>query len=701
MDFTTWLGNYPSSFAVPTETFRICTDRVDTNLSTVEMFDTTADSETNFSSPLTGQQSPTAGYYIGGLNPSLPGLGGNGRCFNGDIAELIIYRGYVSEADRLLVTSYLEQKYFQGLSSETLSYQWRFDGTNILGATNAVLTLTNFQGAEAGTYSVIVTSLAGSTTSSNAILTPLFPPTITSTPSNQAVVAGTQVTFSASASGTAPLAYQWQFDGASIPGATNTSLIISNALAANAGSYLFVATNPYGSATSAVAVLTVDESTIQVVSTNVAGGGTVVVSIDLNALGTETALGFSLQFNPAVLTYSSVALGSGAAGNALAVNDTQAASGVIGLAVDLFSGAFSPGTDNVVDLTFEAAVVTNSTTASLTFGNQPTEELVAGAQAQTLPAVFLPGVVAIAPAELAGDVAPRPNGNDVVNIADWVQEARFVAGLDTVSNGSEFQRADCAPRATQGDGQITVADWVQVGRYAVGLDPLTAAGGPTNPISETETPGRPVKTDFSSVLLAPLSQGTLTNSVAVNLIAQGDENALSFSVAFNPALVRFTKAGLGSGATGAALLQNTNPAANGQVGFLVGFVPPVTFAAGTQQVVQLQFVSVAYSNNAALCFGNTPVAQGLADASANPLSVNFQNTTLAVGGSAWPTLEILQLGNNLILSWPATATGFALQEASNPGGSWTNVVATPVTVGSNLVVTSSLATNSQFFRLQY
>jgi hypothetical protein len=614
LDFTTWPYNYQTPFIVPTNTYRICTDRVNTNLSTVEIFDASATSETNFSMAMTGQGSPTAGYYVGGLNPSLPGVG-NSRCFDGDIAEVIIYKGYLSDADRLEVANYLEQKYYQNLSSVSLSYQWRFDGANIAGATNATLTLTNLQGSDSGSYSVIVTSPGGSVTSSNAILTPL--------------------------------------------------------------------------------------STVQVVSTNGAGGGTVVVSVDLNAVGTESGVGFSLDFDPSLLTYAGVVLGSGAAGGVLEVNSNQAASGVLGLGVDLFSGTFSPGTNDVFDVTFQVAVVTNATTAVLSFGNHPTEELVAGSQAQTLPAAFLPGVVVIPTTPLGGDVAPRTNGNEVLNIADWVQEGRFVAGIDTPYDGSEFQRADCAPRATQGDGQLTVADWVQVGRYAVGLDPLTAAGGPTSPGPQMKSPSHPVKTDFSSVMLVPLSQGTLMNSVAVEMAAQGNESALSFSVVFDPAMVRFANASLGSGATGAALVQNTNLAGSGNVGFLVGLVPPATFAAGTQQLVLLHFTSVVYSNNAALAFGDTPVAQGLADANANILSANFQNATLAVGGATWPALAISQLGSNVVLSWPSTATALGLQAASALGTDWSNFLATPASIGSSLVVTSSISTNSEFFRLKY
>jgi hypothetical protein len=45
-----------------------------------------------------------------------------------------------------------------------------------------------------------------------------------------------------------------------------------------------------------------------------------------------------------------------------------------------------------------------------------------------------------------------------------VQVGRFVAGLDAVTNGNEFLRADCAPRANLGNGHLTVTDYVQAGR---------------------------------------------------------------------------------------------------------------------------------------------------------------------------------------------------------------------------------------------
>jgi hypothetical protein len=52
-----------------------------------------------------------------------------------------------------------------------LNYQWRVNGTNIVAATNGSLNLTNVQTANAGNYSVVVTNIAGSITSTNATLT--------------------------------------------------------------------------------------------------------------------------------------------------------------------------------------------------------------------------------------------------------------------------------------------------------------------------------------------------------------------------------------------------------------------------------------------------------------------------------------------------------------------------------------------------
>ncbi|HEV7926452.1 MAG TPA: immunoglobulin domain-containing protein, partial [Verrucomicrobiae bacterium] len=215
LDFTTWDANYLTPFILPTNTYRICTDRVNSNLSSVEIFDNSAVSETNFSYAMAGESTPAAGYYVGALDPSLTG-DGYSRCFDGDVAEIIIYQGYLSDTDRLGVLGYLEGKYFYSVGGGDAAYQWRLNGTNVAGATNATLVLANVQASNAGSYSISVANLAGSTISSNAVLTVNLIPNILDQPSNQTIFAYQSATFSVEAVGPTPLPYQWTFDGADI-----------------------------------------------------------------------------------------------------------------------------------------------------------------------------------------------------------------------------------------------------------------------------------------------------------------------------------------------------------------------------------------------------------------------------------------------------------------------------------------------------
>ena len=55
-----------------------------------------------------------------------------------------------------------------------LFYQWQFDGTNLVNATNATLALTNLTSSQMGVYDVLVSNSLGSATSSNALLTVLL-----------------------------------------------------------------------------------------------------------------------------------------------------------------------------------------------------------------------------------------------------------------------------------------------------------------------------------------------------------------------------------------------------------------------------------------------------------------------------------------------------------------------------------------------
>ncbi len=142
--------------------------------------------------------------------------------------------------------------------SQPLDYQWTFQGTNLIGATNMVLTLTNVQLNETGNYGVMVTNALGSALSSNALLTVFgVPPLIASQPTNKTVVVGNIAVFGVTASGSPVFNYQWKFQGTNLTGATNASLSLTNVQFSQAGNYSVQVTNAFGSVLSSNAVLTV------------------------------------------------------------------------------------------------------------------------------------------------------------------------------------------------------------------------------------------------------------------------------------------------------------------------------------------------------------------------------------------------------------------------------------------------------------
>ena len=137
-------------------------------------------------------------------------------------------------------------------------YQWQFNGSNVAGATGSTLNLTNVQPAQAGSYRVVVTNLAGMATSDAAMLDVLVPPTFSQHPQSQTLCAGGNVTFTALASGTPAPAYQWRKDGVMMAGQTGNVLNLTDVQSGDAGMYDVVATNTAGTVTSAAAHLAVN-----------------------------------------------------------------------------------------------------------------------------------------------------------------------------------------------------------------------------------------------------------------------------------------------------------------------------------------------------------------------------------------------------------------------------------------------------------
>ena len=138
------------------------------------------------------------------------------------------------------------------------SYQWYKDGTAITGATGTSLSMTNVQAANAGSYKVVVSNSAGTSVTSNAAtLTVLYTaPVITSQPVSVSAFQGQTVTFNVTATGSAPLIYQWLKNGVPIDAASTPTLTLSDVQPTDADTYTVVISNAAGSVTSNPATLT-------------------------------------------------------------------------------------------------------------------------------------------------------------------------------------------------------------------------------------------------------------------------------------------------------------------------------------------------------------------------------------------------------------------------------------------------------------
>jgi len=613
----------------------------------------------------------------------------------------------LSDVDRLAVETYLKNKYIDGASSGNVAYQWLFNGISIDGATNASLAISNVQPANAGVYSVVVSNKIGAVTSSNATLTVNLPPSITNQPQSQTVIAGSVATLAAGVSGTQPLTYQWLFNGSALTAETNATLTLSNVQASASGVYALLVSSPFGSALSSNATLQVLSSRLQIVSQSATAGSTVVVPVQLVALGTENAASFSLQFDPTVLSLTSVSAGANASGAFLITNNSLASSGSLGVSLSLASGsAFPAGTQEVVSVTFAVAPVTQSQVSSISFIDSPIPKGLVDTNAHNIVFTTVGGSVSVALADYEADVTAKDSGAHTVSIADWVKVGRLVAGLDTPASSAEFQKADCAPRATLGDGQLSAADWVQAGRYAAALDPLTVAGGPTEAQIQSLSKARAALAGPStprSLTLNALPPVGSTNSFIVELAASGDENTVGFSLIFDPTVLRFagyTPGKISGSASPLSVNANTSAASSGRIGFLVGLVPGASMTATLQDLVRVDFVALSFfSKPAVVSFAQTPIKTELVDSLASTLAVTVHNSNPVNVNLPPPSLKVADLKTNKQMSWSATASAFSLEWTPTLDGTWTPVTGAAVTNSDNVLMS---VTNSAagFYRLR-
>lgn len=230
-----------------------------------------------------------------------------------------------------------------------------------------------------------------------------------------------------------------------------------------------------------------------------------------------------------------------------------------------------------------------------------------------------------------GDVASRPNGNNdgTVNGDDATQIRRFAAKVDTGFQYNEFQRADTAPIADGGDGEVSVADVVQANRYAIGFDTVRFS---TGPLSSGTLAGNAKAGKDANLLPRAISPRILfrngnTIQMAINLEAQGGEVGAGFTMNYDTTHLSNPRNIVAI--SGASVVANTSQA--GKVGIVIDKLPSQPFAAGTQQIVTLEFdVNISAPAQTQITFDSDQVKNEVVDATASSLITAFDPAMMSL-----------------------------------------------------------------------
>ncbi len=266
-----------------------------------------------------------------------------------------------------------------------LSYQWKKNGTSISGATSASYTTPAETTADNGAqFTVVVTNSVSSVTSNAATLTvnpaPVAP-SITTQPSSVTITAGQTATFSVTATGTAPLSYQWSQNGTAISGATSSSYTTpAETTSASGTQFTVVVSNSVGNVTSSAATLTVNPApvapsiTAQPSSVTITAGQTATFSV--TATGTAP-LSYQWSQNGTAISgatsssYTTPTETTSASGTQFTVTVSNSAGSATSNAATLTVNAPPPGalTPSTTSLNFNNVTVGNNSSLGMTLTN--------------------------------------------------------------------------------------------------------------------------------------------------------------------------------------------------------------------------------------------------------------------------------------------------------------------------------------------
>jgi hypothetical protein len=321
--------------------------------------------------------------------------------------------------------------------------------------------------------------------------------------------------------------------------------------------------------------------------------------------------------------------------------------------------------------------------ATVEFGGSPIKQEVSDTRSRPLLVTFESGDISISFEGYESDLDGRPSAGHSVSVTDWVQVGRDLVGVDWSTNVLRFRKLDSAPRNSRGDGVLSASDWVQCGRYALGVDPVLPVGGPS--ISADEA------TKVSSPDAVKLFLGAFENtgygrlSIPILIDTGGKESALSFSLRFNPNLVRFREIKTTPYSRSWKLLVNDRDAALGRIGVAIAPLFGKAFPAGAaNELLRLEVYSAKSISEDEFVFCDTPAPCSVANTEAIEMPLAFGGVHEGPGSIA-PVLEYSNEGDLLQLSWKTSTPGFRLEVSESPNAAlphWTVVDEMPMRLGN-------------------
>lgn len=167
-----------------------------------------------------------------------------------------------------------------------------------------------------------------------------------------------------------------------------------------------------------------------------------MVPVEIDAVGNETNIGFTFNFDQARFSNPQVSLGNGVPqGATLVTNLSEAAAGRVGVVVNSLN-PYAPGTRQIVNVSLQVAANTPIGLSPVSFGNSPVTQSVVDGNQQQLLTSYQSGNIQIGSSTAGVSISGRvltPNGNGLRNATVNLIDEQGIRRIATTSSFGVFQ----------------------------------------------------------------------------------------------------------------------------------------------------------------------------------------------------------------------------------------------------------------------